>query len=156
VPNYGTDGKLKDAPRIWLFWMREHQDGLGSRAYYRTYRMKYDLGTAGNPQVFDLVPETRGNQLDEGVEASGLPGGSPLPTRNVDMPDRMLPMEVFGADGSLFITRQSATPNSPEAGLWVLSTNSRDNWPPYLAPMPAHPTPHDLFLQVLNVPVPDN
>ncbi|MHB9131375.1 MAG: outer membrane protein assembly factor BamB family protein [Armatimonadota bacterium] len=155
IINVENSMSLRKYPRLWLYWVREHNDGLGGRAYYRTFLMG-NAGTVAAPQIITLVPETRGNYTDEGVAASAAPGGNPMPTRNVDMPERMLPMELFGADGSLFITRQSASPNSPEAGLWVLSTNSRDSWPPFLAPMPVHPTPHDLFLQVLNVPVPDN
>lgn len=132
---------LKTAPRVWIYWARQHEDGLGTRVYYRTVRVGAQPGT-NNPR---LVSEVRGGT------------GTVV---NVDMPERMLPMDVLAPDGSVFIGRQSATVNSPEAGLWVLSTASRNLESPYYDPAAGaaitQSTLHDLFLQVINVPVPDN
>jgi hypothetical protein len=81
-----------------------------------------------------------------------------------------LPLEVAAQDGTLFVTRmslaQQPSSNSPESGLWVLSTANESLFPPYpdvhqltvglQHPMDTPPTLHDLFLQVVDVPEPDN
>jgi len=143
VPYYGPDGTLQAQPRIWLFWTRHHEDGLGTRAYYRTLRMS----PAGGAEYSRLDAEVRGNDLAE----------TAANTWNIDMPDRMLPMDAMAPDGSLFVTRQSASVNSGQAGLWVFSTASRSIWPKYPDPS-VHVnqfTLHDLYMQSINVPAPD-
>lgn len=149
----GSDGSLKARPRVWLFWTRHHEDGLGSRVYYRTLRMSKG------------ATDTEYTRLDGEIRGKGFTDADPSKpelannTWNVDMPERMLPMQMPVSDGSLFITRQSASNNSPQAGLWVLSTATRASSPPYLGTAMTNmyqTTQHDLFMQVINVPVPDN
>lgn len=135
---YGPGDSLKLAPRVWLYWTRQHDDTLGPRVYYRTWRM-VNFGDATNPKIVRLEPETR----------------SSATLINVDMPERMLPMEVLSPDGTATVARMSASANSPEAGLWVLTTQSRDLWPLYPNAGEGDMTRHDLFMQVINVPVPD-
>ncbi len=135
---YGPGESLKLAPRVWLFWTRQHDDTLGPRVYYRTWRT-VNTGTVATPQIVRLETETR-------TAATLI---------NIDMPERMLPMELLSPDGTATVTRMSATVNSPEAGLWVLTTQSRDLWPLYPNAGEGEMTRHDLFMQVINVPVPD-
>lgn len=139
TPNYGADGSLQAKPRVWLYWVRQHDNGLGSRVYYRTWRPNAGAKT--------LDPETRR-----------------VGANNIDMPERMLPMDMYAQDGTVFITRMSGeTPSgdAPEAGLWVLSTAARSLYPSYpdmtkLNPAQINPAvQYDLFLQALDVPVPD-
>ncbi|HEY3417082.1 MAG TPA: hypothetical protein VGM23_09385, partial [Armatimonadota bacterium] len=153
--NTYINNSLQLMPRIWLYWVRKHEDGLGSRVYYRTLRQLTRANTAtplnptpdtGNAMLWSLWNETR-NQTTGGLTYR----------TSVDMPERMLPMEVLSQDGMVNITRQSAGPNSPEAGLWVVSSASRDLFPPYPpVSKPVQKTEHDLYLQVINVPVPEN
>jgi outer membrane protein assembly factor BamB len=151
--DYGQNDYLATTPRLWLYWSRRHEDGLGTRAYYRTFRL-HNIGTTAAPVVTGLDAEVRDEHTPFNLND---------PELNVNMPERMLPIEVLSQDGaSLFVTRMSASVNSPEAGLWVLSTASRNR--EWLYPgqegtssQPRQrPTLHDLFLQVINVPVPDN
>lgn len=122
-------GTVVDPPRLWLYWVRQMQDGLGNRVLYNTMRL-----TGSH-----LEPEQRGR-----VNAPGVP--------NVDMPERMLPMEVLGADGAIAITPQRGNGRT-ETGLWVLTTATRAQSTPYAGSTEL--TVHDLYLQVVNVPVPD-
>ncbi|OPZ83047.1 MAG: hypothetical protein BWY76_02465 [bacterium ADurb.Bin429] len=138
APDYGPGSSLQAAPRVWLYWTRQHDDALGSRVYYRTWRM-VNAGTAANPIITRLDTEAR----------------SETNPQNMDMPERMLPMEVLSPDGTATVVRQSAGVTSPEAGLWVLTTASRDLWPLYPNAGEREMTRHDLFLQVINVPAPD-
>ncbi|MHB9024442.1 MAG: outer membrane protein assembly factor BamB family protein [Armatimonadota bacterium] len=144
--NFGNNNSLLTSPRIWLYWVRKHEDGLGSRVYYRTLRMRDQnaIPDPANPAIIRLDNETR--DLNNRT--------------NIDMPERMLPMEVLAQDGMVSIARQSAGPNSPEAGLWVVSSASRDLFPSYPDPSVTlrapQKTEHDVFLQIINVPVPEN
>jgi hypothetical protein len=129
-----TPPAVTPVPRIWLYWTRQHTDGQGARAFYRTWR--YD----GSGR---LVTEQRSSV------------GPAVP--NVSMPERMLPMEISGPDGSITVTRQGT-----KAGTWVLTTETRSVVPPYpyllwnLTTPVSPPAQHDLFLQVLDDPTPDN
>lgn len=139
--DFGPNGELVARPRIWLYWLRQHEDGLGTRVYYRSLRPNAALPTRL------LAEERNGETVDQ--------------ANNVPMPERMLPAEVLSMDSGIFITRQSAGPGSREAGTWVLSTASRDLTPPYPfvlgdAAIPPQRTWHDLFLQVISTSVPDN
>jgi hypothetical protein len=147
---YGEGDTLKTSPRVWLFWVRRHDDGLGARAYYRTYTM-HNTGTAAAPTITRLDAEVRGKDAAETASTAS----------SADMPERMLPMEALASDGALFVTRQAKEENDDttarEAGLWVLSTATRGLTPPYpdAAAANAPITGHDLFLQAINVPVPE-
>ena len=136
---------LTTNPRIWLFWTRQQSDSLARRIYYQTWRMP----TNGAGPLTDETRATTGAAT------------------TVDMPERLLPLEVPGQDGTLFITRmslaQQPSPNSPESGLWVLTTGNRSLFPPYPdlntltnGGLNTPPTMHDLFLQVVDMPEPDN
>ena len=204
---FGNANNLLTSPRVWLYWTRIHEDGLGPRIYARPYRQipgangRMDLRVESD---ITPTPGWNGTQVAAAVTGTDVTVNSTLGFSNgmlvnvgatvineavtvVDaitlrfshtvtvaagdavqpvltryIPERMLPMEVLAGDGSIFITRQSGPDtasvlaNSPEAGMWVLSTASRDLFPPYPdLGVENQPTRHDLFLQVINDPVPD-
>jgi VCBS repeat-containing protein len=203
---FGGDGSLQTRPRVWLYWTRMHDDGLGPRVYARPYRltpvggstvrmdlrmddsgvtppgwnhavvtanstgtevtvnstlgyqtgMRVNLGTQRN----EMVTVVDGITLRFTHAVTANAGDQVVPIFQRYEADHLLPMETLTADGSIFIVRQAGldTPtvlaNSPEAGLWVLSTANRDLTPNYPGSDPTliH---HDLFLQVLNDPTVD-
>jgi len=53
------------------------------------------------------------------------------------------------------LTLVRSTSVAPESGIWVLSTATRDLWPSYPLDQPEQAIRHDLYLQTINVPVPD-
>lgn len=124
------DNHLAEKPRVWLFWTRQYADGLGGRIVSRTFRLDAAAARLGDDAY----------------------AGDP----NVDMSEHLLPAEILGQDGMASVTRQADT-----AGLWVLSTAARSLSPAYpkilLGVNERYlPAQQDLFLQVLNRPVPDN
>lgn len=114
------DPELLARPRVWLFWTRRHDGGLGRRIWYRPWRM-VNAGTSAAPIITGLTPEAQ---------------------------EQMLPTDELTQDSGLAVLPQCAGPHSPETGVWVLTTSARDLWPPYPLTPPRDPAPQDLFMQV--------